>query len=445
MQRKLALRLMVLACAGCMGFSSSQAQGASLSDSVSRALSTHPVMQSKEAAEDMAGALLREQKSNYYPTIGATARAGHLDQDDNISRSLTGGNATSWLGEGSLTLTQPLFAGFGNVERVNAARDRAAAARFESGGAGEDIALKAARAHLNLMRTRELLNLANDYLERIKERKASIALMVDEGAADEAELLQADEIYMAVRATRLGYEEGFRQAEADYIQTVGAPPGESLEFGQDTWAQALPATLEEAIAKGASESPRVKSASSVVDALGHDADVAKSSLFPQVNAELSYLNKDQDDQVGGELKSAQAMLKMSWSFSTGGGQLARHDRSLSERREAQARRDDARRTVEHDVRQKFTSMQIVDRQFLLMQDREEAAERLIRNYAAQFEGGRQTNLQLINANSRLFDAKAARTDAFYRRLLARFELLNVMGRLRSAFRVQSAAAAPDGR
>lgn len=436
---------MVLACAGGVAFSASQAQAASLSESVSRALSTHPVMQSKQASEDMAGAFLREQKSNYYPIIGATARTGHLEQDDNISRSLTGGSADTWLGEGSVTLTQPLFAGFGNVERVKAARDRASAAKFESGGAGEEVALKAARAHLNLMRTRELLNLANDYLERIKERKGSIALMVEEGAADEAELLQAEEMYMAVRATRLGYEEGFRQAEADYIQAVGAPPGESLEFGQDTWAQQIPATLEEAISKGASESPRVKSASSVVDALGHDADVAKSSLFPKLDAELSYLKKDQDENVGGELESAQAMLKMSWTFSTGGGQFARHDRSLNERREAQARRDDARRTVEHDVRQKYTSMLIVDRQFQLMQDREQAAEKLVNNYLVQFEGGRQTNLQLINANSRLFDAKAARTDAFYRRLLSRFELLNVMGRLRSALRLQTASAAPDGR
>lgn len=410
-----------------------------------QALASHPAVQSKKAAEDMAAEYLREQKSSHFPVVGATARTGHLDQDDDTTRALTGGSASTWLGEGSVTLTQPVFAGFGNVERVAAARDRSAAAKFDSGFAGEDVALKAARAHLNLMRTRELLNLATEYQKHIEDRKTSVALMVQEGAADEAELLQADEFLMSVRTARLGYEEGFRQAEADYIQAVGAPPPGKLEFGKPSWDALIPPAMEDAVARAVQESPRVQSADSIVSALAHEAEAAKSSLFPQVNAELSYLKKDQDEDVGGELASAQAMLKMSWSFATGGGQMARHRRGLDERRAAQARREDERRAVERDVRQKYTSMQIVDRQFALMKDREEAAEKLVQNYMVQFEGGRQTNLQIIYANSRLFDAKGSRTDAFYRRLLARFELLNAMGRLRQALQAEAVAPVKTGK
>lgn len=408
------------------------AQAASLSDSVSRALGSHPSMQARKALEDAAGEMLREQKGGYFPTLGATARAGHVTDDNDTTRAITGGDASSWLGEGYVSLTQPLFTGWGNTSRVAAAKSRLQSAKKESGSTGEEVALKAARAHLNLMRTRQLLDLATDYLGKIEERKKSIALMVSEGASDEAELLQADEILMAVRTTRLGYEEAFRQAEADYIEVVGSPPDSMLEFGAASWDRHIPPSIEDAVAKAAVENPRVQAAESAIAALGQEAKVAKSSLYPQVNAELSYLQRDQEEELGGEASSAQAMLKMSWSFSTGGSQLARVDRTLAERREAQAKRDGARRMAEHDVRQKYTAMQIVDKQYQLMKDRETAAEKIVANYTAQFEGGKQTNLQLINSNSRLFDAKAARTDAHYRRLLSRFELLGVMGRLRDA-------------
>ncbi len=390
-------------------------------------------MQARKASEDMAQDLLKEQKGGYFPTIGATARAGRINEDNDTTRAITGGDASSWLGEGSVNLVQPLFTGFGNESRVEAARNRLQSARYETTGAAEEVALKAARAHLNLMRTRELLDLATGYLAKIEERRSSIALMVSEGAADEAEQLQAEEILMAVRTTRLGYEEAFRQAEADYIEVVGSPPDNKLEFGTAAWDKQIPASLEDAVAKAGVESPRVQSAASTIAALSKEADVARSALYPQVNAELSYLQRDQKEDLGGEAASAQAMVKMSWNFSTGGTQLSRVDRALSERREAQARREGAKRMAEHDVRQKYTSMQIVDKQFTLMKEREDAAEKIVANYTVQFEGGKQTNLQLINANSRLFDAKAGRTDAHYRRLLSRFELLNVMGRLRESF------------
>ena len=91
------------------------------------------------------------------------------------------------------------------------------------------------------------------------------------------------------------------------------------------------------------------------------------------------------------------------------------------------------RSVEHGVRQKYNSVIIADQQFALLTERESASKKILANFIAQFEGGKQTNLQLIAANSKVFESRAATTDAYYRRILLRFELLNAMGRLRKAF------------
>lgn len=418
----------------------SLAYSATLSDSVSLATSTHPLMAAGKAAKDGAQHKMREERANFYPVIGATARTGRLNQDDDTTRANTGGDAYSWLGEGTVTLTQPLYAGFSNVNMSKAAAERRDAAVDDLGSTSEDIALRAARAHLNLMRTRELLDLASQYLKSIQERKDSIALMLSEGAADEAEDLQANEVLMAAKTTRLGYEEAFRQAEADYIQVVGTPPADTLEFGASSWDKLVPTSVDAAMAKAAGNNPKLKSADKMAEALGYEAKAERGGLVPRLDAEMAYTKKDQDDDLGGELESSSALLKMSWNFSTGGGQFARINQGLDRQREARAKRSDTLRNVERDVRQKFTSMNIVEEQFGLFVERESAADRILTNYLSQFEGGKQTNLQLINAHARLFESKAARTDAFYRRLLSRFELLSAMGDLQQALNAASQTA-----
>jgi TolC family type I secretion outer membrane protein len=410
-----------------------------LSDSVAQALDSHPAIVAKKAVVDAADQNVREQRSAFFPQFSAGARAGRLAQEDDITREFTSGLATSWLTEGTATLTQPLYTGGTNMNQLDAAKEREKAARFDLSGSADDVALRAARAHLNLMRTYDLLDIARKYMDAIQGRKDSISLMVREGAGDESDLLQANEILMAAKTTRLGYEEAFRQAEADYIATVGASPGRVLEFGAPTWDRMIPASIDEAISTAVGNNPGIKSANAMVQALGKDAAAFRGTMIPRVDAEVSGIDQQKETELGGSLRNVQGMLKLSWNFSTGGGQFAHLDKDLAARREAMAKLDDARRNVEHDVRQRYTSMGIVDSQYGLSRDREKADEQILSNLTAQFEGGRQSNLQLINANARLFEARAARTDTYYRRLLARFELLSAMGSLREAFAPSAAA------
>lgn len=231
---------------------------------------------------------------------------------------------------------------------------------------------------------------------------------------------------------KLGYEESYRAAMADYAEAVGADPVEQLELGEASWNALLPATIEDGVAYAVSKNARALSAAKTAEALASDTSAEKSGLGPRLDAEVSYDQKDQRDEVGGESKSAKAMLRLGWNFSTGGGQFARIGKLRQEQEEAMARRQSIIRGIERDVRQKFASMQIVDQQFSLMVEREKSSEKVLENYLAQFEGGKQSNLQLIAAHAKFFESKVARTDAYYRRLLARFELLSTEGRLREA-------------
>ncbi len=427
-----------------------RAHAETIADTVNLAVSTHPQIREGMATASAAKLNIAEQRAGYFPVLSVQTETGRVHNNDLTTRADTasGGASASWKQMETISLTQPLFTGFNVENRVSGAQDRFAAAEYDLTGTKQDIALRAARAHLNLMRTATLYQLARSYESDIEKRRKNIALMVKNGAANEADLLQADAIYAQAQNTQLGYQDAYQQAEADYMEVTGEAPASELELGAPVWNGLVPATIDQALATAVRTNSHILSADKLVNAAMSDKDAVRSDLMPQVSAEVSYTKDNEKYDLGGYTSDAEGLIKMAWSFSTGGSQIDRVDKYGDQEQAAMDKRDEIVRTVEHDVRQKFTAVQTVDRQYALLTEQETESETILKNFLAQFQGGKQTNLQIIEARAKLFEAQAAQVDASYRSLLARFQLLNAMGDLREAFEndtaTSNATAKPKG-
>ncbi|MBI3440584.1 MAG: TolC family protein [Proteobacteria bacterium] len=349
-----------------------------ISGTIAKALASHPQIKAGESARKQADWNISEQQSGFFPTVSLNAQDGKMRNNDKTTRGLVAGGASSWMGEGTVTITQPIFDGFSVLNRYRSAKDR------------------------------------------------------------------YDAIRTVARNERLGYEEAHRQAEADYIEVTGGLSDTALELGDGKWWGAVPPTIEDAVSHGINGNPRILSAAKQVASSARETEATRSGLMPHLDAEMSYMKQDELEAVGGETTSAQAMLKLGWSFSTGGGEFDRLQKSREQEVEAAAKRQAVIRTVERDVRQKYTSMLVVDQQLDLLSERAVASRKILANFTAQFEGGKQTNLQLIAATSKVFEAETALTDARYRQMLSRFELLTAMGSLREAFGAAKPGASQKG-
>jgi outer membrane protein, adhesin transport system len=367
---------------------SDPASAATLAESVSAALLTHPETEASRAAVTGAAQSAREQRAGYFPTLSMSASAGRERAENSTTRGLVGSGATSWTGSHAVTLTQPVFAGFSVKNHAAAAAEREKAAGDAALSVSEDLALRAARAHLNLMRTKELLAAADAYYKEIGLRRDKVALMVKEGAADAAENAQAGDILLAARNTRLGYDEAYRQAEADYIEVVGKKPDAALDFGASSWEPGIPAAIDAAVEAGLAENPAVRAAARAASAAGKDSDAADGERLPRLDAALGYDRKNQVDAMGGNSEDTSAVLRLSWDVSLGGAEAARAARAAAERAGAEARHRAALRQTEHDIRKSFTSMEIVDQQFGLLVEREKAVQDILDSALKQFEAGK---------------------------------------------------------
>lgn len=411
---------------------SAPSRAESLVDAVQAAIETHPSVIAAKEAKSANEAGIREQRSAYFPEVSANVTGGRIYGDNATSRGLnvTRGVGYSYLGEGSATLSQRIFDWGETGNKVDAAKARADASFGTLVGTQEAIALRAIQAFIGLLRAGELKQAAAANLKSIEEYQRRIAVQVKEGGADEAELNRANDFLLLAKNAATDFDGQFQQALADYVEAAGAPPQSALQ--RPMLPAMFPETVDTAIDAAYEAHPQILSAKAALVASDHDKRAEQTGYLPKVKGELSYLKRDQKDVIGGEAVDARAVMKMDWAYSLGGAQIARVTKAEHTRAQSKAQLDEVYRRVERDVRIAWAGLDVVRQQVKTQEDRKAATSKVVETYKAQYEGGKRTLVELMQAESQAFDAGVAYANADYGVLNATYTLLASMGRLIAA-------------
>ena len=413
------------------------AQAETLREAVTSALASHPGMEIAKAQKDVASENESEEYSNLFPEISTTATGGRMFGNNSTTRglSVSRGEAYSWLWEGSASITQPLFNGFETYNRIDAAQARESAAEFSMADAKQGLALRAAQAFLNVMRAQEAYAKTVSYQDRIKDYLSRINGMVEAGAADVAEEAQAKNIQAQLENSVAEMEGQVKLALADYAEATGSMPTGELSVALDASDMLYP-TVQEAITQASVQHPLILAAQKTLEAEDEEISAEKGSLFPRLDGELSHLKRDQVEEIGGEVTDSRAVMRMSWDFSTGGGQLARIRKSKAERSEALARSAQTQRAIERDIRRAYAEYETASKQKELNAKRATVTKELFQTYEQQFEASKVRLLQLMQAENQVFTVELERINSDYRVMMAEYATLASSGRLLQALNLE---------
>lgn len=406
------------------------AKAETIEQAVQSALTTHPGVESALQVLSIAKEQKKEAFSGYFPELSVNASAGRLFGDNATSRglSVTRGTGYSYLGEGSLTVSQLLFDGMETPKRVEAAEIRKMSAGMDVVNVKESLAFGAVSAYLDVLRARKALQLITGHNEIVDDYLGRIRTMVDEGASDETELQQARDIQVILSGIKTDFEGQVRSAEATFAEVAGYMPPKDMSDPAGVSAL-LEQDVVQAVSQAKASHPSVLSAQLQSRAAAHDIDAEEGTLYPDFNGELSYLKSDKEDILGGEVVDARALVRMNWNFSTGGQQLAAIRRTKHAHKEALARMQELERRIERDVRLAYSELKTSETQVELFKKRRDLNEKLFAAYESQFEGARVKLLQLMQSHNQLFNTNLESINGKYRYLTAQYGVLASMGRL----------------
>jgi len=371
-----------------------------------------------------------QARSGYFPTLDVLASGGK-EQVDNVGLRAQGlGNRSLTRDDVTVTARQMLFDGFSTSQKTTQQEWRLDSAKARLSEAMEDIAGRTVEAYLEVLRSVQLLDLARTNeqahvvtLEKTQQR-------AQQKVGSQADVHQSQARLAVARSQVVQREGGVRDAEARFVRLLGhVPRGPQSPASRPR----LPAVEAQAVEEALAGNPTVKAALADLDAATAGIEAARAAYMPRVDLELTGAKRNNTDGLTGSSSEGSALVVFRYNAFRGGADQA-VVREQTERREA-ARDglENARRAVGEAAVRAWVSLESARSALPYLTQHVSSTMEVLQAYRAQFELGRRTLLDLLNAENELFQARSNLASGDYAILLAEYRLLQVMGGLAPHF------------
>jgi len=412
----------------------SATQAGTLNEVVQQALSSNPEVQASIQLRNAREQEVKQAKSDYYPEIFITAGIGEENTDSPYTRSLSasGDSVDLTRQEAAFIIRQSLYSGFETTENVAGSRARLDAANSQVTSASERITLRTAQAYLAVMRDKHQLQLANDNLQQHKQIYERVKQRSDSGVGRKADLMQAEGRLALAETHVIAADTNFYNTTINYNRIVGAMPSEDMQMPQ-SFAEALPVNLQEALDITLKNNPEVQIAAANVMAANAQHKATRSGYQPQLDLVFEQTWDDNLDGVEGENEGYSIMLKLRYNLFNGGGDTARNRQTAFLVNESKAQQDQAQRLIVEDLNRAWTTYKALRRQLIFLKQHVDASVQTMDAYNKQFNLGQRTLVDLLDANNELFEANRAYSAAQYDSLYHQYRILASMSQLTAKF------------
>lgn len=428
---KKSLFLMLAACL------SMSVHAETLQEAIQCAIATNPEILVSTNDRLAIGQQLRQAQAKFLPTIDAAAGYGR-EQYTSPSLVVDPGTAdsnTTTLNrqESSVALDQILFDGFDTYNNVTRNRARVCSAAYKLSGTSQDIALRVAKAYLDVMSAQTIVALAQDNLAKHLKLADMITKRARGGLTSDADRIQALGRVALAQSDLEAAVGTLNDATTNYIQVVGNVPGQLIQ--PFLCVPNFPKTLETALHFAVRNNPFLKLARMDVIVATYQHAQAYSPFMPRFDVQLLAANNRNISGVPGPNRDYQAMVRMQYNLYRGGADIAKQRETAYLWQEAIEIKNRTTREVEQTTSLSWNSLETTQAQLPSLQSHVTNSQKTVHLYQLQFQLGQRTLLDVLNAQIEYFNASQALVQAQYAILYAQYRILNNIGCLLQVLRV----------
>ena len=410
-----------------------------LRDAVQAALQTNPEI--RQAIHNKAATQKerRQAEGLWYPRVSVEASAGARELRNPTRRNLGIADDTLYPLEALVTADQ-LLTDMGGREaeiRRQASRTDAAAARIEE--RSEFVALNVSRAYIDYVLQQRLVAISEDNATFHERLAGDLREGVAKGSISIADQQQAEERLQSARARVTEAREDL-DAAAIQFRTLAGIPVDSVTMPPDL-SQCMPATLEDAEMLARQNNPRVQESIADLSTARELISAARAEMGPRFNLEGTARVGDDVDGFSGHTTDLSARVVMRWLVFNGGTNVANVREQQARADEAHARLFEMTRRAEEDVRSAWSRLTNQARLATELETQSRVADDLLLSYREQFNVGRRSLLDVLDAQNTRYNVQAQAETARLAKLYAQYRVLAASNRLIECLGVQMPQAA----
>ena len=408
--------------AAAVAATASSAPAETLLDALARAYSTSPTLEAARAALRVQDESMAAIAAAFRPNVSMTASVSRT----NTSPAQGGGEgANSTPISLGLSISQGLYRG-GAQDGIRQVEAGVLAVRAGLVATEQQVLSSAVEAYLNLLRDAALVQLNRSSEQVLRAELEAARDRFRLGAAIRTDIAQAESRVSAAAAGRIQAEGQLATSTASYRLVVGAVPS---ELGTPSVLASLPDTLADAVDIALTENPTLVSAKLAVVAADWGVGTAFGALLPTVSLNASTGRTARWDGWGDYRLTNSVGISVSVPLYQRGAEYSGVRRAKQSRDQAQINLDAARQQVEGQVTQSWHLLATTRAAIFSRSDQVRASELALEGVRREEEVGARTQLDVLNAEQELLNARVALVTSRRDEIVASYALLAAMGRL----------------
>ena len=417
---------------------STQASALTLQESVAEAISTNPTVKERLKNYRATQQDLDIAESGYYPKLDFSASFGVTDSGNlkNSNKKYNHSTVDQVYNSytSSLKLTQNLFDGFGTMNKVDYQEARILAAAYNYIEKANDIAMQMTSAYLDVYRSKELIEIAQESVSINKDIYNRIKTLFDGGQTTESEVKKIESSLALARSNLTVQINNAKDRSYTFKKVLGRMPDMSV-IEDPTLDIEMPESVERANLFAIRHNPSILTAD--YDLKGAQAlkKQREKVFYPTVDLELSQNFNDQNIRNAAyDIPDDRflARIVLNYNLFNGGADVALSQQNISKiNQEVELRQMIKRRTIEQ-LELSWNAYSLVGAQLEDLRKYLVYSKQTLALYKDEYNLGTRSLLDLLSAQNDVISAKNQIIEAEYAQLLGKYRILDAMGLLPEA-------------
>jgi len=375
---------------------------------------------------------VEEARGEFLPRVELSGDGGYAHSDTPVRREAGQSPLRTDRGTATLSITQNLYDGSRRQAGLDVARFNAEIADQGREATLQSTLQRGIVAYHNVLRFQRLATLAAASEKTIATQLNLEDERVRQGGGIAVDVLLSKARLQIAKEQRVAFEGALRDALANYRQVfdAAAEPGRMVEPVPPM--RALPDGVDAAIAVALGENPQVIGLDRTSRAAERQQDVAASEYYPRVDLVGRAGWEEDVDGVRGVRREAAILVRLTWEIFSGFATQARVAASASRYAASMADLTQTKREIAEEVRQSWNRLQTATERVDLLRNAVAIANEVFGARKRLREAGKESAINVLDAETELYTAQINFTNASYDARLAVYTLLRAMGRLNAA-------------
>ena len=381
-----------------------------LDKAIEMALKTNPTVKISEADSSVAKAQKDEAKASQWLSIDythKTARGGYYDPDPSTSQYAPRNSHTN-----GFTASIPLYTGgklSGTIEQ--------AVQNYKSSEYGVDesyqaVKLSATNGYYGVLQAIDTVKLSKDSVERLSAHLQNVQAQYDVGVVAKVDVLRSQVELANAEQTLIKAQNAYDLAVADLNNIIGLPHGTDLKVTESLQYNKYDNPMENCINFALANRPELFQAEAGIESAKAAVKVAKSGYMPQVAASASN-DWSSTSWPGDDNQNWGVGVSLSLNVFDSGVTAAKVNASEASLYKAEETYRQTKDSVQLDVRNNYLSLREAEKRIATSKVAVDSAEEDYRISQLRYQAGVGTNIDVMDAQVALTQAKNNYVQALY--------------------------------